>query len=118
MQRVSGTGTPTPDDRLASLGRLSEPALHVLISLAGSPKHSGAMTREIEAMTGRRPGPGTLYGAIARLEAHGWIAPLPAEDARRPYRLTAAGTSVLRARLEAIGNVARVGPAVLAETGA
>jgi DNA-binding PadR family transcriptional regulator len=105
-----------PDDLLASLGRFSEPAVHILISLAGGPKHGYAMTRDIEAMTGRRPGPGTLYGAIARLEARQWIAPLPAEDRRRPYRLTAAGARVLRARLDALAAVARIGRARLAET--
>ena len=51
-------------------------------------------------------GPGTLYGAIARLEARKWIEPLPADDRRRPYRLTGAGQKVLRARLESLRDVA------------
>ncbi|HUD72556.1 MAG TPA: helix-turn-helix transcriptional regulator [Dongiaceae bacterium] len=103
------------DDLLASLGRFSEPALHILISLAGGPKHGYAMTRDIEAVSGQKPGPGTLYGAIARLEARGWIEPLPAEDRRRPYRLTSAGERVLRHRLESLRAVARIGRARLAE---
>jgi DNA-binding PadR family transcriptional regulator len=95
-------------DSLTDLGRFSEPALFVLISLADSPKHGYAMTQDIEQMTGQRPGPGTLYGAIARLEERGWIEPLPAEDRRRPYRLTGAGRAVLRARLDALRAVTRV----------
>jgi DNA-binding PadR family transcriptional regulator len=40
-----------------------------------------------------------LYGAIARLEQQAWIEPLPAEERRRPYRITAEGLRVLRAKL-------------------
>ena len=90
------------DDSLSSLGRFSEPALHILISLADGPKHGYAITLEIESLTGSRPGPGTLYGAIARLEERGWIEALPSEDRRRPYKLTAAGRTVLKARVSAL----------------
>jgi len=106
---------PKHDDQLADLGRFSEPALYILISLAEGPKHGYAMTRDIEVVTGQALGPGTLYGAIARLEARKWIEPLPAEERRRPYRLTAAGQRVLRHRLESLRAVARVGRARLAE---
>jgi DNA-binding PadR family transcriptional regulator len=106
---------PKQDDLLAALGRFSEPALYILISLADGPKHGYAMTQDIEAVAGQKLGPGTLYGAIARLESRKWIEPLPAEDRRRPYRLTAAGQHVLRHRLEALRAVARVGRARLAE---
>jgi DNA-binding PadR family transcriptional regulator len=101
------------DDLLADLGRFSEPALCILISLAGGPKHGYAMTQDIEAVTGQKLGPGTLYGAIARLEAREWIEPLAPEDRRRPYQLTAAGKRVLRHRLESLRAVAQVGEARL-----
>jgi DNA-binding PadR family transcriptional regulator len=96
------------DDSLATLGRFSEPALHVLIALADGPKHGYAMTQDIEAMTGSRPGPGTLYGAIARLEQRHWIEPLPSEDRRRPYKLTKSGHHILRARLDALRAVTAI----------
>jgi DNA-binding PadR family transcriptional regulator len=102
-------------DALAALGRFSEPALYILISLADGPKHGYAMTLDIERVAGQKPGPGTLYGAIARLEARGWIEPLPADDRRRPYRLTAAGERVLRHRLDSLRAVAKIGRARLAE---
>ena len=89
-------------DLLSSLGRFSEPALHILVSLADGPKHGYAITLDIETLTGTRPGPGTLYGAIARLEERGWIEALPAEDRRRPYKLTNAGRTVLKARVNAL----------------
>ena len=40
----------------------------VLVSLADGPKHGYAMTVDIGEIAGQRPGPGTLYGAIAWLE--------------------------------------------------
>jgi DNA-binding PadR family transcriptional regulator len=103
------------DDSLDDLGRFSEPALYVMISLADGPKHGYAMTQDIESVSGQTLGPGTLYGAIARLEARKWIEPLPAEDRRRPYRLTSAGQRVLRHRLDSLRALARVGRARLAE---
>ncbi|MEO8182168.1 MAG: helix-turn-helix transcriptional regulator [Deltaproteobacteria bacterium] len=102
-----------PAESLTDLGRFSEPALLILISLAGGPKHGYAMTQDIEAISGQQLGPGTLYGAIARLEARSWIEPLPAVERRRPYRLTAEGQSVLRARLEGLRAVTRAAQARL-----
>jgi len=103
------------DDALATLGRFSEPALYILISLADGPKHGYAMTQDIEVIAGQKLGPGTLYGAIARLEARQWIEPLPADERRRPYRLTTAGSRVLRHQLQNLQTLARLGRARLAE---
>jgi DNA-binding PadR family transcriptional regulator len=102
------------DESLSSLGRFSEPAFNILVALADGPKHGYAMTQDIEQMTGTRPGPGTLYGAIARLEERRWIEPLPADDRRRPYKLTSAGQKVLRARLDALRSVTRIAQSRLA----
>ena len=102
-------------DSLDDLGRFSEPALLIMISLAEGPKHGYAMTQDIETVSGQKLGPGTLYGAIARLGECGWIEQLPAEDRRRPYKLTNAGQKVLKARLQALRAVTRIGQARLAE---
>jgi DNA-binding PadR family transcriptional regulator len=102
-------------DSLDDLGRFSEPALMILISLADGPKHGYAMTQDIEQLSGLKLGPGTLYGAIARLEEREWIEPLPADDRRRPYKLTSAGQKVLKARLESLRAVTKIGHARLAE---
>jgi DNA-binding PadR family transcriptional regulator len=91
------------------LGRFAEPALLILISLASGEKHGYAMMQDIEATCGARVGPGTLYAALARLEARGWIEALPADDRRRPYRLTASGAGVLRAQLSGMERLARAG---------
>ena len=87
----------------------SDPPLMVLASLADGPKHGYAMIDEIERMSGARLGPGTLYGAITRLENQGLIEPLAVEERRQPYRLTAAGRRALRAKLVAMRQVVLVG---------
>jgi DNA-binding PadR family transcriptional regulator len=83
--------------------------LVVLISLASGPKHGHAILLDVEGFTGRRLGPGTLYGAIERLETAGLISAEPADDRRRPYRLTEDGRAVLRRRLASIDVISRVG---------
>ena len=80
-------------------GHFSDPPLLVLASLANGPKHGHAMIADIALLCGTRLGPGTLYGAIARLEQQGWIEPLPPEERRQPYRITTEGARVLRGRL-------------------
>jgi DNA-binding PadR family transcriptional regulator len=96
-------------DRGAGLGSYSDPPLLVLASLANGPKHGHAMIEDIAGLCGTRLGPGTLYGAIARLEQRGWIAPLPAEDRRQPYRITAEGLRVLRAKLTTLKQFTKAG---------
>ena len=94
---------------LSELGRFSEPAVLILISLAGGPRHGYAMQDDIEDLAGERPGPGTLYGAIRRLEERGYIEALPETDRRKPYQLTDAGRAALTAELERMRAVASTG---------
>ena len=54
------------------------------------------MIEDIVAPSGTWLGPGTLYGAIARLEQQGGIEPLPAEERRRPYQITPQGATLWR----------------------
>ncbi|RXH57401.1 Transcriptional regulator, PadR family [Granulicella sibirica] len=67
------------------------------------------MIEDIAALCGTRLGPGTLYGAIARLEKQGWIEPLAQEERRQPYRITAHGVRVLRARLDTLARFTKAG---------
>ncbi len=97
------------DAGLSNFGRFSEPALLILISLADGPKHGYAMIEDIADVARVRLGPGTLYGAIARLESHGLIEALERDDRRNPYRLTAKGERSLRARLASLAAVTRIG---------
>lgn len=79
------------------MGLRDDATLLILTSLAGGPKHGYAMIEDIASITGVRLGPGTLYGAISRLESEGMILALESDDRRRPYQITPAG----RRRLEA-----------------
>jgi DNA-binding PadR family transcriptional regulator len=54
-------------------------------------------------------GPGTLYGAITRLEQRGFIRAVAGEDRRQPYRLTGAGRRYLEEELAGLESVVRVG---------
>ena len=67
------------------------------------------MIEDIERLCGTRLGPGTLYGAISRLEQQGWIEPLPVEERRQPYRITAEGVSILRAKLTTLQRFSKSG---------
>ncbi len=93
-----------------------DPALLILASLAAGPKHGYAIVRDVESFAGVRLGPGTLYGAIPRLEAEGLIEPLESDDRRRPYRLTGAGRDLLRARLVTMERLVGAGLGRLAAT--
>ena len=54
---------------MRSIGeRSTDPGLLVLTSLADGPKHGYAITLDVEKLAGVRLGPGTLYGALSRLE--------------------------------------------------
>jgi len=81
--------TPNPTD------------FQILLALASQQRHGYGIMQEIARQSGRRirVGPGTLYGAIKRMQASGWIVETAAssrdddDDARRTcyYRLTPAG---------------------------
>jgi DNA-binding PadR family transcriptional regulator len=64
---------------------------------------------DVEAVSGSPMGPGTLYGALARLERRGLIEALEPEERRRPYRLTALGATTLQAQLIQLNSFVRTG---------
>jgi len=100
--------SPRPE-RLDQFGRFTEPAVLILISLAEEPRHGYAIADDIEQVTGERPGPGTLYGAIGRLESRGFIRPVESDGKRSIYELTPPGIAALRERLQSMEAVTRLG---------
>jgi DNA-binding PadR family transcriptional regulator len=89
---------------------MSDPTILVLSSLAEGDKHGYAMMEDIERFAGLRVGPGTLYGAITRLEQRGWIRPVKsADDRRQPYTLTADGRRYLEEQLSELNQIVRIG---------
>ena len=97
------------NSRSPELGRFAEPALLILVSLSDGPKHGYAIMTDVEAVSGSPMGPGTLYGALARLERRGLIEALEPEDRRRPYRLTALGATTLEAQLRGLSGFVATG---------
>ena len=97
------------NDEMRELGRFAEPSLYILVALGDGPKHGYAIMTDVEDFTGQPLGPGTLYGALARLEKRGLIEALEPEDRRRPYRLTALGATTLQAQLQGLAGFARLG---------
>jgi len=95
------------------LRRPNDPLVLLLTSLASGPKHGYALSKDVEAFAGVTLSPGTLYGAITRLEELGLIAPLEEVERRRPYRLTTNGAQVLREVTSEMRRLADVGVARL-----
>jgi PadR family transcriptional regulator PadR len=101
---VLNTNHPTP----APASPLSEATFLILVSLGGGPKHGYAIMKEVAELSQQRVllSTGTLYGAIKRLLADGWINRLDLpEDAndgrdRKSYVLTSHGRKVLRAETQ------------------
>jgi DNA-binding PadR family transcriptional regulator len=87
----------------------SDPGLLLLISLAAGPKHGHAMLLDVADFAGVRLGPGTLYGALSRLEEEGQVEPMPPDGRRQPYRLTSMGRSTLEHRLGGLNRAVRTG---------
>jgi DNA-binding PadR family transcriptional regulator len=94
--------------------RTNDPTALILTSLADGPRHGYALVQDIEAFAGVTLGPGTLYGAISRLERRGLIEAVGPDGRKRPYRLSAAGTEALEAMLDELRTIVDEGTARLA----
>jgi DNA-binding PadR family transcriptional regulator len=99
-----------------TLGRtaVSEQLFQILLSLVDEPRHGYGIIQEVEARTGNALGAGTLYSAVKRIRAWGWVtevrAPAGEDSRRRYYGLTATGRRVVRSearRLESLVKHAR-----------
>jgi len=82
--------------------------LLVLTALAAEPMHGHRIRSDVEELSGRAVGPGTLYGAISRLEGSGFIRPLPPRDRRKPYEITDSGRRHLAYEMAASRNLVKI----------
>src|SRR5262245_43028940 len=80
-------------------GPAADPELLILLSLSDGPKHGYGIIIDVDAVSGVRLGPGTLYTAITRLVDKQLIAPEESEGRQRPYRITKKGTAALAEQL-------------------
>jgi DNA-binding PadR family transcriptional regulator len=90
---------------------------HVLLALAAEERHGYGILQEIAALTGGelQLEPGTLYRALHRMLADGWVVESsrrPAadldDDRRRYYRLTPLGRRIAAAEAERLHRLVTV----------
>jgi DNA-binding PadR family transcriptional regulator len=95
---------------------LTPQQFHILLALTDGHLHGYAIIRDIAERTGGsvRLGTGTLYTALARLEALALVeesdrraASWDDDERRRYYRLTAVGKAVLRAETQRLETLVR-----------
>ncbi|WP_018932965.1 PadR family transcriptional regulator [Gracilibacillus lacisalsi] len=89
--------------------RFSEPSLLILISLAEQNRHGYAIMEDIEQNYDIKLGPGTLYGAISRLEKAGYIRVLESENRKKPYEMTEAGRIYLSEQIKEMQKITTLG---------
>lgn len=111
-KEMAGERSRVPGDLLP----LTPAVLNVLLALADVERHGYGIMLEVRAMTSGsvRLGPGTLYGAIKRLNEGGLIEaagerpdPEVDDERRRYYRLTGFGGEVLAAEVERLDGLVR-----------
>jgi DNA-binding PadR family transcriptional regulator len=73
-------------------GRFGETGMWILVALRDGPLIVARLLDDVRALDGRI-GPGTLFGAVARLERIALIEPTTNGSGRRAYRLTEQGAA-------------------------
>jgi DNA-binding PadR family transcriptional regulator len=85
----------------------------VLTVLADGPLHGYAINTAIEELTGRKLGPGSLYGALSRLETRELIRPVDEaaenQERHRTMQITDPGRDQLLAELQQMARVSAAG---------
>ena len=89
---------------LDHFGRFAGPAQQVLNALTRGPRVPSAIRRDVGIRCGRDLGPGTLFGAIARLERRALIEVVESPAIPRAYRITALGAETLEAQLASLAD--------------
>lgn len=85
--------------------RTNDAQMLVLCTLADGSLHGYAINTAIEKLSGKRLGAGSLYGALARLEAKGLVEHLEGEGRQRPVRLTPQGRATLEREAQSMARV-------------
>lgn len=77
---------------MARFGRFGEAALWILVALREGPRNVARLLDDVRSLDGH-VGPGTLYGALARLESLSLIERTTNGHGRAAYRLTDRGAA-------------------------
>jgi DNA-binding PadR family transcriptional regulator len=110
---------PMPSEKdLPEIIPLTEATFLILLSLAPGPRHGYAIMKDVHTLSNGRIAlsTGTLYGALKRMLAQGWIVRVEECDPgtgtteggrqRKAYNLTTFGRDILRAETDRLKNLA------------
>jgi DNA-binding PadR family transcriptional regulator len=101
-------------NQVQNLLPLAPAAFHILLALSAGERHGYGIIQDVDAQTDGavRLSPGTLYRTIQRLLEEGLITEPRAstliDPRRRPYRITAFGTAVVRAESSRLAGLVRL----------
>lgn len=87
---------------------LTPVVFHILLAMADGHTHGYAIGQAVEEVSGRRMGPGTLYGSLQRMERDGLVEEVldSDEERRKPFVMTAEGRRALEAEAARIDRLA------------
>lgn len=91
---------------------LTPVVFHILLAIADGHTHGYAIGQAVEEVSGRRMGPGTIYGSLQRMERDGLVEEVQDSDdeRRKPFVITTRGRRALEAeaaRIERLAALAR-----------
>lgn len=98
---------------LNDMGKYKDPSMLILLSLSESDKHGYLIMEDIRNNFHIEFSPGTLYGAISRLEKNKLIKPIETDDRRVPYQITPTGIELLQSHIANMQKFVSVGSARL-----
>jgi DNA-binding PadR family transcriptional regulator len=80
---------------------------HILLVLAGGPRHGYGIMKEVETESGGKVSLelGSLYRLLARMLAEGLLEEAEGDERRRYYRLSRQGRRVLKAEAERLSGL-------------
>jgi len=98
---------------------ITEPVMLILLSLAEHPRHGYSILKDVERTSSHRVmlSTGTLYGALRRLLAHGWIERFTEDESprdRQAYRLTSHGRRNLQMEVQRMRHLTKLATARVA----
>lgn len=87
---------------------LTPVVFHILLAMADGHTHGYAIGQAAEEVSGRRMGPGTLYGSLQRMERDGLVEEVldSDEERRKPFVMTGEGRRALEAEAARIDRLA------------
>jgi DNA-binding PadR family transcriptional regulator len=94
---------------LNETGKYRDPSMLILLSLSERDKHGYMIMDDMRNNFHIDFSPGTLYGAITRLEKDGLIVPVATNDRRVPYQITSSGIELLRRHIASLREFVFVG---------